>query len=726
MSTNIHTDKPASIKAEDSFQRYEFAKRIASIVSAPNNDRSLIVGLYGKWGEGKTTVLNFIQQELPEETVVVNFNPWLFSDEQHLLKSFFSSISEALGARDRTIKEKFGEFLSDYGGAIGSITQFVGVNMEGVEKLGNKLKSTSIEQLKKRIDDLIIQSGKNIVVFVDDIDRLDIGEIQYVFKLVKLVGDFPRTSYILSFDDEMVSAALAPKYGGDNKAAGYNFLEKIIQVPLKIPKANKKALYKYTVELLNKVLKDASVELSQAEINDFIDIFNTAFLPFMDNPRLAIRYANSLAFSLPLLKGEVNIGNLTIIEGIKIFYPELYDFIRHNSVVFSRRTDSLSSDYRTASDRQKEIKDKIAIAIGIYHADKQKVVIEMLQELFPQLKAVYSNTTYPDTAYVRWAKEKKICSGKYFDRYFSYSVLEGDIPDNYFDQLLIDLRTNSVENLLPQFTQALDQYDAFEFIIKLRRHEEDLDEEQSKNLALVLSKVGNTLPVEEDFHFATTYAQAARLIESLIRTIAPTDRLSFLLKVLSETASMEYAMEINYWIMYKETNHPDTAIFSEQDEFAIQQHLVDRFLNEMTDDNFFELVSDSNLWRILSWWHLSTKHKEELTIFWNKHLSSKNNPEFAFKVIKIFTPTINSSSISPLDKRAKRNTYKSGFYESNFNALKEVADVNLINENLMPVWGMNPHETGPTTVSDREPIDDKTLVSVFQWFIEKDEVVTHD
>src|SRR5690606_38170488 len=291
----MYTDKPASFKSEDSFQRYEFAKRIASIVGTPKIDKSLIVGLYGRWGEGKTTVMNFIREELPSDTVVVNFNPWFFTDEQHLLKSFFSSITDALGASDKTNKEKIGALLSDYGGAIGTITQFVGVKTDGLEKLGNKLKSTSSEQLKKRIDDLIIDSGKNIVVFVDDIDRLDIQEIQYVFKLVKLVGDFPRTAYILSFDDEMVSAALAPKYGGNSKVAGYNFLEKIIQVPLKIPKASKKALSKYTITLLNEVLKNWSIQLSEHENNSFIEAFNSAFLPFMDNPRLGIRYANTLS-----------------------------------------------------------------------------------------------------------------------------------------------------------------------------------------------------------------------------------------------------------------------------------------------------------------------------------------------------------------------------------------------------------------------------------------------
>lgn len=93
---------------------------------------------------------------------------------------------------------------------------------------------------------------------------------------------------------------------------------------------------------------------------------------------------------------------------------------------------------------------------------------------------------------------------------------------------------------------------------------------------------------------------------------------------------------------------------------------------------------------------------------------------FALKLLKVFTPTINATSFDPHGKPGERSTYKSGFYEANYEAIKEVADVNLINDSLIAKYGSHPHETGPSIISDRDPIDDETLVSVFQWFIEND------
>jgi predicted KAP-like P-loop ATPase len=720
LTTEIHTDKPVLAKSEDRFQRYEFSKRIASIIATPKIDKSLIVGLYGKWGEGKTSVMNFVQQELPQDTIIVNFNPWMFLDEQHLLKSFFSLLADALGEKINNGKEKFGKILADYGDAIGDTAEYipkVGRSIKWLGKLGQKLSTVSIEKLKSRVDKMIRGSGKNIVVFVDDIDRLDIQEIQYVFKLVKLVGDFPRTAYVLSFDDEMVSAALAPKYGGDNKAAGYNFLEKIIQVPLKIPKASKKALYKHTADLLNSVLTDAEIALSKGETNDFTEAFNTAFLPFMDNPRMAIRYANTLAFSLPLLKGEVNTVNLIVIEGIKIFYPELHDFMRSNIYLFTQRTGS--SEYSHEQEERDQVRNKLSSVISVYTAGKRNAIIEILQQLFPQLKAVYDNTSFPDSAYTRWAKERKICSAKYFDRYFSYTVQEGDMPDNYFDQLLADLKNDTVESLVTKFTQAVELYNAFDVVQKFRMREEELNEIQSENITKVLAQIGHTFPLEEDIHFATTYAQSASLIARLIRNIDRSKRLSLVLELFSASPSLEYDMEIHYWLMYREKNYPTTPIFSDEDEVTMQQHLVMLFKEEMTEDNFFTLVSDINLWRILAWWSKWDKEKDALKTFWSIHLDGGNNHEFALKLLKVFTPTINASSFSPEDKHLSRNTYKSGFYDANFDALKEVVDVNLLNKNLVAFYGDNPHKEGPSVISDRDPIDDKTLVSIFQWFVEK-------
>lgn len=75
MDDNYLADKPISEEKDDKFQRYNFSKRIAETILNRKSSDSIVIGLYGAWGEGKTSVLNFIKQELnPHYPNVIQFS----------------------------------------------------------------------------------------------------------------------------------------------------------------------------------------------------------------------------------------------------------------------------------------------------------------------------------------------------------------------------------------------------------------------------------------------------------------------------------------------------------------------------------------------------------------------------------------------------------------------------------------------------------------------------
>ena len=110
-------DSPISNPDLDEFNRRGFSERIAQTIAARKETKSLVIGIYGKWGEGKTTVLNFInaELELQENVVSLSFNPWLFPSETELLIAFYSELSTAIGKSLTTRKEDAGKFIKDYG-----------------------------------------------------------------------------------------------------------------------------------------------------------------------------------------------------------------------------------------------------------------------------------------------------------------------------------------------------------------------------------------------------------------------------------------------------------------------------------------------------------------------------------------------------------------------------------------------------------------------------------
>lgn len=310
----VNTDQPISKREDDYFQRYPFAKRIATVIQGHSSKESFVVGIYGKWGEGKSSVLNFMKEVLDNdsEIVIIEFNPWLFSDEKQLLMSFFGVLATRLNISIDKKKEKIGKKLLDYADAISSAGALAGFSGgKGImEFFGKKLSNVSLDEYKVRINDSLEKAGKRVVVVMDDIDRLSISEIEVVFRLIKLVANFNNTVYLLSFDDELVASALDKSYS----KGGYDYLEKIVQLPLGLPKAQISAVRDYTLTLILKQFEVHDIKLVDSEKDTFIRLFDQFFLKFILTPRIAVRISNTISFSIPLLKGEVNLVDLLFIE----------------------------------------------------------------------------------------------------------------------------------------------------------------------------------------------------------------------------------------------------------------------------------------------------------------------------------------------------------------------------------------------------------------------------
>ena len=86
-------DNPISTKEKDLLHRYPLASRIATIINRFNGDESLVIGIEGEWGSGKTSFINLILNDLKStNSLIIKFNPWNFSDQNELIKDFFNSI----------------------------------------------------------------------------------------------------------------------------------------------------------------------------------------------------------------------------------------------------------------------------------------------------------------------------------------------------------------------------------------------------------------------------------------------------------------------------------------------------------------------------------------------------------------------------------------------------------------------------------------------------------
>lgn len=425
----LASDKPISTIDEDLFRRASFSKRLAEIVNGNYSSDSVTVGIYGEWGSGKSSIFNMVKNYLDETTIVFEFKPWYFgTDNQEIIRNFLIQLSNEFrknkGYENDLVKDllKYSSYLASISfRPPGTIFSFKDI----IEKMNTNDNSISLNELRKKIEENLSSSNQRVVVFIDDIDRLDVTEIQVVFKLVRLIADFPNITYLLALDEKNVSIALGGIYTKQEEEVeliGRKYLEKFIQVPLYLPKSDENSIWKYCWNGINEVCMNHKLDFLMSEDDFFKNVINLKI-----TPRNVKRYLNSLGFFAPMLKDEVNINDLIFINLVKILSPKLYEYIRSNPSSFLdeiRDTDHIDI---------KKIKDKFTEYAPV------------LIKLFPLTDKLFNGISGISKTEEQWRRDKRICSKYYFNQYFKYNM-----PDKQISQKELGnfLNTLGIENNL--------------------------------------------------------------------------------------------------------------------------------------------------------------------------------------------------------------------------------------------------------------------------------------
>ncbi|MNV03569.1 KAP family P-loop domain protein [compost metagenome] len=570
------SDEPIASKAHDRFGRALFAARIAETIAKRRDPSSIVIGLFGPWGDGKTSVLKMMEESLDqyEQVITIRFNPWHFPSEDALLRGFFATLADALG-KEPAFKEKAAALLESYGGILSVISVALpGVEInpgEAAKNIGESLSKVSLDQLKDQIDALLGQSGKRLVILIDDIDRLDRDETHAIFKLVKLSASFKYTCYVLAFDDDVVAAALGERYGAGGQEAGRAFLEKIIQVPLHLPPADRMSLRQITFEGVDHALGQAGIVLDQRQVDVFSRYFVDGLEPRLETPRIAKLYTNALMFALPLVNGEVNIAEFMLIEGLRVLFPKLYAAIRDNPDLFLKGEprEALRGLERPPSPLSRLLETAMSASTS---EEREQVRERLLKPLFPRI----GNTMYGGDWEEKWAGEQRICSGRYFKRYFVYGVPEGDIADSHLTVLaeaLVAADPDAQRILLSAYSKrAMPQ-----LIQALRNRADSLDEASALPIAIAVARNGDLLPRERGpYVLGGTMMQAGILISQLLRRIQLPARQAAAEAAVLAASPLAMGIECVRWLTHSSDRHEQHRVLPDEANDIIYRLFADR------------------------------------------------------------------------------------------------------------------------------------------------------
>lgn len=324
----IQADHPS--RTADELDRAPLAARVKDvIVNLRPDDQGFTISIEGRWGDGKSWIVDRLKTELIGSAQVVEFNPWLIGKQGALLAEFFACLLSNLKS---TNTEKLKTALKKYARRLAKGAQ--DADDEVASAVGHLIDAAlpekdELESLTDLRADLVAKLRalpNKIVVIVDDIDRLSPREVVEVIRLIKAVGELPNVIYVIALDPEYVESALRNAGHGQYD----NYLDKIIQLRVAVPPLRYPQKWKLlNHELINcwesSMISTAPGGKDACEYR--LSQLASSIAKVAENPRDIKRIWNRFVFVEPSCRGEVNPIDLLALQALYIKAPNIYDEI---------------------------------------------------------------------------------------------------------------------------------------------------------------------------------------------------------------------------------------------------------------------------------------------------------------------------------------------------------------------------------------------------------------
>lgn len=507
----IGAEAPIRAAEQDLLRRADFAGRIANVLSELSLQEGRVFAIRGGWGFGKSSLKNLVTEKLDAQeggADWLDFNPWQWGDGDSIARALFGQIADRLGGEYSADASSRAAVLRRYGailtGAAGPLKQAsgstqlismvltnasviviasaIGFDLPTVAKvaaalavlsvamplagrvlayLGRDRTAEPLDKIRRTLENSLRKLDRPLVVFVDDIDRLEPEQIRILLRQVKANANLPNIVFVLLFQPNIVEHALNPVADGNGRA----FLEKVVQANFDLPAVPTSVVHRIFGEELSVLAGAHATEENGFDQTRWGNVFVGCIQARLRNMRDARRLISSIAVHLPLHAGgdafEVNIIDFFALEMLRVFEPNLHEAL-------FREHDLLLQSGRYHGDGRKDA-DKAAVErlLGSVPKERRDWGEDTLKELFPQIEGVLGGTNYGHSWQEKWIAAKRVCSLRHFPRYFELQTAAGELSESGFvtflaatadeDRLAATIAGIETSGLLPSLVARLDE-----------------------------------------------------------------------------------------------------------------------------------------------------------------------------------------------------------------------------------------------------------------------------
>ena len=347
-------DRPNKDLSKDLLNIYPHAESLSIFIK--QCDSPITIGIQGEWGSGKTSLMYLIQNSLKEKdssdhkVLSVWINAWehsLFSSPQDILFKVLSDLVNQIlphTSKPAQFGDNFKKRMKSIATGTMKFASLALVGEGGDRVVGDMLNfdNNNIKKTRQELEQLT--SGliddespiQKIVVYIDDLDRIDPVDAVSLLELLKNVFDIDNCVFVLAIDYEIVVKGLKEKFGqfsddtGDSEFRAY--FDKIIQLPFMMP-IGQYDIGRYVRSLLIETGFLEEEQRYDAEIKEILSY------TIGGNPRSLKRLVNSLSLIDIFAKVRDDIDDIEQEEDLLLFalicmqieFPKIYSVLVDNS-----------------------------------------------------------------------------------------------------------------------------------------------------------------------------------------------------------------------------------------------------------------------------------------------------------------------------------------------------------------------------------------------------------
>ena len=436
----MRADRPCLRPEQDQFGFMPTARVIARTIQEAPAPRGLVLHVDGEWGSGKSSMLGLVQHVLATPTPTgakpvrqLSFNPWWFSNREHLAQTFLTQFLNILpdnGEQFRRLRELLAEYSDALGeGVAYAVALKTGAKWPLLASVAARLlrwaapPTRDVPKLKGKIIETLGAADCRWVVYIDDVDRLAPDEIDQVFRVVKAVADFPDVVFVLAFDGELVAKALQEQL----QTSGHAYLEKIVQVPFVLPTLRPDKLRDLLIEAVQQSAPEVRFEVGG-------DMYEANVLAAMGDlvrrPRDLVRFANAFAPTYAGLRDDVQAVDIAALELLRVVEPKVYRAIRNEEEHF---IGGLTGRHEVPGGAREWLQ---ALWSGDMTQTRSAAIWHLVERVFPRIESIRTRRTFGGAEMQRWETSGRICSERGYTTYFRQQRPDDELMPRDLDDVL--------------------------------------------------------------------------------------------------------------------------------------------------------------------------------------------------------------------------------------------------------------------------------------------------